>query len=55
MSIVKIPTAAEMERWPHAVRAWSWQRVAGCGTAFSVFLPVGDAAESGARPDACGD
>jgi hypothetical protein len=39
MSIVKIPTAAEMERWPNAVRA-----LLGCGAAFSVFLPLGEAA-----------
>jgi PAS domain S-box-containing protein len=44
-----------VERRHGDVRAWSWQRAAGCGTAISVFLPVGDAADSGARPGIGGD
>jgi PAS domain S-box-containing protein len=36
-----------VERRHGDVRAWSWQRAAGCGSAFSVFLPLGDAAETG--------
>jgi len=44
-----------VERRRGDVRAWSWQRESGCGSAFSVFLPLGDAANSGARPEAGGD
>lgn len=32
-----------VERRHGDVRAWGWQRAAGCGTAISVFLPLGDA------------
>jgi two-component system CheB/CheR fusion protein len=32
-----------VERRRGDVRALSWQRAAGCGTAFSVFVPLGDA------------
>jgi len=33
-----------VERRGGDVRAWSWLRESGCGTAISVFLPSGDAA-----------